>query len=349
MTIFRQIHTRVLLLVATALASVGLAAGVAFARSSVPAIGGGIAVIETNLAYQGSQAAGTGIVLTSSGEILTNNHVISGATAIRVVIPGTSRTYAATVLGYSRTDDVALLKLAASNLKTLPLGTSAKLKVGAAVKALGNAGGTGRIVAVRGHVTGLGKSITASDGEGATETLAGLIETDAPIQPGDSGGPLENGAGQVVGMNTAGSTGGGFGYYQSSTATDAYAVPIAKALGIVKQIEAGKSSSTIHVGATGFLGVSVADASSGGYGGYGTATASGALIAGVVPDGPAASAGLVAGDVIVAVDGRTISSASDVGPLVLAKKPGQTISIAYVDQYGQSQTATVTLGTGPAQ
>src|SRR5207248_556642 len=123
---------------------------------------------------QGSAAAGTGMVLTSSGEVLTNNHVISGATTIKVVVPKTGRSYKARVIGYDRTADVAVLELqGASNLKTISTG-SAKLSVGATVTALGNAGGTGSITSATGTVTGLGKSITASDGAGDSEQLTGL-------------------------------------------------------------------------------------------------------------------------------------------------------------------------------
>jgi S1-C subfamily serine protease len=287
------------------------------------------------------------MVLTSSGEVLTNNHVISGATTIKVVVPKTGRTYTARVLGYNRTADVALLQLkGASNLKTVSIG-SAKPSVGATVTALGNAGGTGSITSVTGKVTGLGKSITASDDQGGSEQLTGLIETNAAVQPGDSGGPLVNSQGQVVGMDTAASSGFGF---QNVSATDAYAIPIAKALTIAHAISSGNASATVHIGATAFLGIQVASVDSLGYGagGWGT-SASGALVAGVVSGGPAASAGLAAGDVITAINGHTISSPGAISALVLTKKPGTKVSVAYVDQFGTSHTASVTLGSGPPQ
>jgi S1-C subfamily serine protease len=182
------------------------------------------------------------------------------------------------------------------------------------------------------------------------EQLTGLIETNAPIVPGDSGGPLLDSAGRVVGMNAAGSTSMGF---QTVAATDAYAIPIGKALTIAKQIEGGTSSATDHVGATAFLGVQVQTAISGGYGdypggGYDTPTA-GALIAVVVGGGPAASAGLAPGDVITAINGTTISSPSAISPIVLRLKPGAKVTVAFTDQSGTSNTVTVTLGSGPAQ
>jgi S1-C subfamily serine protease len=349
MNIFRTITRRVILFVVLGIVVASVAAGLALARGKATPIGTGIVVINTNLAYQNAQAAGTGMVLTSSGEVLTNNHVISGATTIKVVIPKTGQSYTAKVVGYSRTADVAVLQLqGASNLKTVSTSTST-LSVGAAVTAYGNAGGTGTITSATGTITGLGKSITASDDSGGTEQLTGLIETNAAIQPGDSGGPLVNGQGQVVGMDTAGSTSSGYGF-QNVTATDAYAVPITKALSVATAITSGKASSTVHVGPTAFLGIEVQSVAAPGFGyGGGSTTSPGALIAGVVSGGPAASAGLVAGDTITAINGHVVTAPTSISAIVLTLKPGAKISVAYLDQYGTSQTATVTLGSGPAQ
>jgi S1-C subfamily serine protease len=354
MKIFRHIHMRVLLFVVVGLVAVAVGAGFAFARSNAAPIGAapigtGVVVIETNLAYQGSAAAGTGMVLTSSGEILTNNHVIAGATTVKVVVPGTGHSYVARVAGYSRTADVAVLQLQnASNLKTISAGDSSKLTVGQAVTALGNAGGTGVLRTASGTITGLGKAITAGDEQGSSERLTGLIETNAGIQAGDSGGPLLDSAGRVVGMDTAASTGSGF---QEAAATDAYAIPIGKALTIAKQIAAGTSSATVHVGPTAFLGIQVQSAAAAGYGdgGYGSSSTAGALITGVVRGGPAATAGLVAGDVITAISGRTISTPTAITAQLLTLKPGTKITVTITDQSGANQTATVTLGSGPPQ
>jgi S1-C subfamily serine protease len=347
MKIVERLPRRVVLLIVVGLLVASVGAGIALARGTATPIGSGIVVINTNLGYQGGAASGTGMVLTSSGEVLTNNHVISGATTIKVVVPNTGHSYTARVLGYDRTSDVALLQLkGAPNLKTVSI-SSAKLRLGATVKALGNAGGTGSIASVTGTVTGLGKSITATDAAGSSEQLTGLIETNAGVQPGDSGGPLVNSQGQVVGMDTAASSGFGF---QAVSATDAYAIPIAKALMIAHAISSGKASATVHIGATAFLGVEVESvgAPGYGYGGQGV-SASGALIAGVVSGGPAASAGLAAGDVITAINGRTVSAPQAISTLVLTKKPGAKIRVAYVDQSGTSHTVSVTLGSGPAQ
>ena len=345
MNIIRLIHVRATLLALVGLLAVGSGAAYAATRSSASPIGTGVVVIETNLAYQGASAAGTGMVLTANGEVLTNNHVIAGATTIKVVVPKTTHTYTAKVVGYDKTDDVAVLQLQkASNLKTVSTGNAAALSVGARVTALGNAGGTGALVAAKGTVTGLNKSITASDDNGNAEQLTGLIETNAAVQPGDSGGPLLNAAGKAVGMDTAASTNLGFASYVGS---DAYAIPIGKALTIAKQIVAGKGSATVHVGGTAFLGIQVSSVSNGPFGNGGDGT--GAMIAGVVSGGPADTAGLVEGDVITSIDGKPVTSPTDVGAIVLSLKPGAKVAVGYLDGSGANRTVTVTLGSGPPQ
>ena len=342
------IRVRVIVLTLAGLVAVGIGAHLAFARGSRAPIGTGVVVIDTNLGYQGGAAAGTGMVLSSSGQVLTNNHVIQGATTIKVVLPGTGLSYAAKVVGYDLSADVAVLQAdGATDLKTASLGDSSKLAVGDAVTALGNAGGTGALRRAAGTVTGLGKSITAGD-ESGSERLTGLIETDAGIQPGDSGGPLLNTAGQAVGMDTAASTGTGF---ETTAATDAYAIPIDTALTIAKQIEAGNASARVHIGGTAFLGIEVESVAEAGYeyGGYGSTPTTGGLIADVVPGGPADSAGLVAGDVITAIDGRTISSPKAIAARLLTEKPGTKVNVTYTDQDGNRRTTGVRLGSGPAR
>jgi S1-C subfamily serine protease len=326
---------RVLMLALAGIVAAGIATGVALARSTPAKIGVGAVVIETDLAYQGASAAGTGIVLTSNGTVLTNNHVIRGATTVKVIVPGTRHSYAASVVGYDLVDDVAVLQAkGAANLKTAALDTS-KPAVGQAVTALGNAGGTGTFTSARGQITALGRTITVGDDHGRSERLSGLIETNAALQPGDSGGPLLS-RGKVIGMDTAAST-GGFGPF-AATSNDGYAIPIAKAMNIAKQIRSGTSSTTVHVGGTAFLGVEL-DTSSG----YD-------VIAAVVPDGPADSAGLAPGDVITAVGGRAVSSPTALANMLFSKKPGDRISVTYSDSfYGTSRTTTVTLGSGPPQ
>jgi S1-C subfamily serine protease len=288
----------------------------------------GIVEIDTALQYQGAEAAGTGMVLTPDGEILTNNHVVQGATSIRVTISSTGATYSASVVGTDPTDDVAVLQLDnASGLQTAQLSNSGAT-LGQSVTGVGNAGGTGTLTAAAGTVTGLDQSITATDEGGAhAEQLSGLIETDAAIQAGDSGGPLYGTDGAVIGMDTAAS---------SSGAAQAYAIPIGTAEGIAAQIVAGVDNATIHHGLPAFLGVSLQDA------------AGGATIAGVVSGGPAADAGLTAGDVITSVDGSAVTSAADLSSALGAHEAGSQVTVTWTTVTGASQSATVTLATGPA-
>jgi S1-C subfamily serine protease len=333
-----RIHLRTALVALVALVAIGTGTAFAATRTTSHPIGTGAVVIETNLAYQNAAAAGTGIVLTSSGRILTNNHVIAGATTIRVVVPKTTHTYTARVIGYDAKADVAVLQLQkASHLKTVTTGNASTLKLGARVTAVGNAGGTGKLTSSRGNVTGLNRSITVQGDNGTTEQLTGLIETNAALQPGDSGGPLLNSAGRVVGIDTAASSSSPF----ASASRDGYAIPIGKATTIAKQIISGKSSANVHIGATAFLGVQLGNSAS--FGGQG------ATIVGVVPGAPAAAAGLVPGDVIIAVAGRAVSGPSDIAPIILAHKPGDKVTVTYFDASGQNQSASVTLASGPPQ
>jgi S1-C subfamily serine protease len=347
MNLIRTMHVRMALVALAAAMTIGAGAAYAAARAtSTAAIGTGVVVINTNLAYQNGQAAGTGMVLSSSGEILTNNHVIAGATTIKVVLPGTTHSYTARVVGYSVSKDVAVLQLVnASNLKTVSTADSSALTVGAKVTAVGNAGGTGKLTSSTGTVTGLAKSITVQDDSGGAEQLRNLIETNAGLQPGDSGGPLLNAAGRVVGMDSAGSVGGGrFAAYAES---DGYAIPINDALAIAKQIEAGTASTVVHIGATPFLGVGVQSVQSSPY--VDTTATSGLIIANVVSGGAAENAGLVTGDVISAVNGKAVNTQGDLQSILLAHKPGDKLAIDFTDSYGQAQTVTVTLASGPAQ
>lgn len=297
--------------------------------------------VNTQLGYQGDSASGTGLVLTSSGEVLTNNHVVEGATSVSVTDIGNGRTYSATVVGTDATDDIAVLKLnGASGLATVSLGNSSSASVGESVIAIGNAGGVGGTPSVSsGTITALGQSISASDEvSGTTEQLSGLIETNASLQPGDSGGPLVNSSGSVIGIDTAASS----GFQFASGSTQSYAIPIDTALSIAGQIEAGQSSSTIHIGPTGFLGVEVQPTSSFGSNG------SGAAVADVVPGSPADQAGIVAGDVIDSLDGKTVDSPTTLSDIMEGLHPGDTVQIGWIDSTGQQHSANVQLATGPA-
>jgi S1-C subfamily serine protease len=308
----------------------------------------GLVDIVTTLGYQQTAAAGTGLVLTPSGEVLTNNHVIEGATSIRVTDVGNGRTYTATVLGYDRSHDIAVLQLrGASGLHTVRTGDSAAVRVGEKVVAIGNAGGRGGTPSVvSGRINRLGASVNASDSSaGTVERLKGLIGHNAPIQPGDSGGALVDRSGRVVGMNTAAGQKGPF-QFQGQRPTQAFAIPINTALALARQIDARTASATVHIGATGFVGIGVVSASQAAA--HGVPLGSGALVSGVFDNTPASRAGLAAGDVIVRVDGQSVHSPLGLQSVLGRHHPGDRVDIAWTSGNGASHSAIVTLISGPA-
>jgi S1-C subfamily serine protease len=329
--------------------SAGLTGGTELTTAQVAdRVDPGLVDIVTTLGFEQAQAAGTGMVLTSSGEVLTNNHVIEGATTIRATDIGNGQTYPAKVIGYDRGHDIAVLKLSgASGLQTVTLGSSSSAQLGQKVVALGNAGGRGGTPSVvSGHITGLNESITASDqSAGTSEQLTGLIKHDAAIQPGDSGGPLVNTTGAVIGIDTAASS-HDFQFSDGTSQTQGFAIPINQAMSIAREIRAGEASASVHIGATGFLGVEVSSDSRAAA--QGVQAGSGALIEGVVSGAPAEVAGLGAGDVINAVDGRSVTSAKGLQSALGRHHPGDRVIISWTDQSGQSHSAKVQLEAGPA-
>jgi S1-C subfamily serine protease len=299
----------------------------------------GLVDINTQLVDNEGEAAGTGMVITSNGEVFTNNHVIAGATSITATDLGNGKTYTARVVGYDYHHDVAVLQLEnASGLKTVSLGDSSTLKKGQNVSTIGNAGGVGGTpTAAGGQITALGQSITAQDEvAGTDEHLTGLIGINGDLQPGDSGGPLVDSSGDVVGMDTAASS----TFVFSGQNDQGFAIPIDEVESIASQILAGQSSDSIHIGATGFLGVLVESASNGSAGAYIERTVSG---------DPAAEAGLTGGDTITALDGSKVSTPEDLTELILQHHPGDQVTVTYTTSSGSTETATITLGTGPAQ
>jgi S1-C subfamily serine protease len=193
------------------------------------------AIVDVDASNSTTGAAGTGIVLTATGEVLTNNHVVAGFDRITATDIATGKTYTAKVVGTDPADDIAVLALVdASGLPVASLASSA-LSVGSAVVAVGNANGTGGAPKwASGSVTVLGASVTATNEEGKSpESLTGMLKTTTPIVPGYSGGPLVNSAGQVVGMDTSGQFSS-----LSKPATAAYAIPIAQALAVANQLVA---------------------------------------------------------------------------------------------------------------
>ncbi len=303
----------------------------------------GLADVTATLGYQQAMAYGTGIVLTPSGRVITNNHVVEGATSITVTDVGNHRTYQATVVGYDQPQDIAVLQLAAaSGLKTVSLSTASAVTVGEKVLALGNALGKGGTpVAATGTVTALGQSVTATDqSAGISEQLTGLIQTNVPIQPGDSGGPMVSMAGQVIGMNTAAST----QFQINSSTTQAFAIPASQAAPIVAAIAAGMASAAVHIGATAFLGVQVVSYS---VPVPGNPASTGAGVVGISAGAPAAKAGLVPGDVIVSIGGHAVTSAMSLRSVIDAYHPGDTASLRWVDLTGQVHTSTIVFAAGP--
>jgi S1-C subfamily serine protease len=343
----------------------------------------GLVLINTTLQYNSEQAAGTGMVINSDGLVLTNNHVIEDSTSITALDLGNNRKYTGKIIGYDETGDVALIQLQnASGLRTVPIGDSSGVNVGASVLAMGNAEGQGAIVPAAGSVTALNQTITASDSGGSitSETLHGMIQTDANVVSGDSGGPLANAAGKVVGMDTAGS-GGNFPNAQSS---DGYAIPIDTALSIARQIAAGQASSTIMLGYPAFMGIYIASGTTsaspmaqaqqqeqgssgfgGGFGGVGGTpscytddsglsvpdqianVSSGTLIIGTICGSPAQAIGMTAGSVITAVNGHAVGSPSSLTAIVSKYKPGQSIDVTWVTPSGQHETHSLALTAGP--
>jgi len=338
----------------------------------------GLVIINTTLQYNSEAAAGTGMVINADGLVLTNNHVIDGSTKITATVASTGTTYTATVLGYDQTGDIALIRLRnASGLTTVPIGNSASVKAGTAVVALGNAEGRGTITAKPGQVSALGQTITASEGGGsmAAETLHGMIQTNADIVPGDSGGPLASSAG-VIGMDTAGNEG------NDQQASTGFAIPINMALSVARQIAGGHASSAVTIGYPPFVGIftsSGPDSSpqaqaqqeqqqNGGFsGGTGSTpqcytsnsglivppaiapVSSGTLIIGTICGSPAASAGMTGGAVITAVNAQAVGSPDDLRRILSRFHPGEVISVTWVSPSGQRTTSSLHLTAGPPQ
>jgi S1-C subfamily serine protease len=341
----------------------------------------GLVIINTTLQYDSETAAATGMVLYSDGLVLTNNHVIEDSTSITATTAN-GKQYPAKVLGYDVTGDVALIQLqGASNLQTVPVGSSSDVKTGDSVVAMGNAEGRSAIVPAAGQVTALNQTITAGDEGGSitSETLHDMIQTNADIVSGDSGGPLANSAGLVIGMDTAGDDGGFSVQQQGSTG---YAIPIDNALAVARQIIQHQASSTVTIGYPPFMGIFIGQGASsspeaqaeqqggggfgefGGNGGNGSQGCyttnrgvgapqdianvdSGTLILGTVCGGPAAAAGMTAGSVITAVNGQAIGSPDSLTSVVSKYQPGDTIAVTWVSPSGQTSTSSIKLAVGP--
>ncbi|MCW2809752.1 MAG: Serine protease, subfamily, contains C-terminal domain [Friedmanniella sp.] len=293
----------------------------------------GVALIDTVLTN--GEAAGTGIVLTSDGELLTNYHVVADSTLIKVTIASTGATYTGTVVGADPTADVALLQLKNATGLTVAAIDDDTVRLGDAVTAVGNAGGTGALSAADGTITDLSTQITTADETGVSgETLEGVLETSSDVVAGDSGGPLLDSQGEVIGIDTAASTG---------TEINGYAVPIDDALAVVRQIRSGTETTAVRIGPAAFLGVQLGATTA--YGSPGQA--GGATVAGVVDGGAAARLGIGGGDTVTRIGSTEIGSASALSAAVALRNPGDRVRVTWVTAEGTVHSGTVTLGSSP--
>lgn len=293
----------------------------------------GVALITTS--SSAGEGAGTGMVISSDGIVLTNYHVVQGSTSVTVKLAATAQTYRATVLGHDADSDGSVLKLAgASGLETVRIDPDA-VHTGDAVTAVGNAGGQGFLTAAPGLVSDTDTTITVSnDSVQGSETLRSVYETTAKAQPGDSGGPLFDAENEVTAITSAGETAGRRG--GQTVTVSSYAIPIGKAMEIANQIVAGQASGTVKVGPNAYLGIMVTTGRDGS-----------ALVSGITDGTPAAKAGITAGSQITSIGGMAVSSSVDISKALAARKPGDTVNITWTDHSGAQRQSTVTLGKSP--
>ena len=304
------------------------------------------AIVDINTVLGNGAAAGTGMLISSTGEILTNNHVVNGSTSITVTVQGRSQKYSAHVVGVDISQDIAVIQIdgSVSGLPTVKFADSSSLKVGETVVALGNALGRGGAPNVTsGQITALDQTITASSGGSSSETLNGMIQSDAVIYEGDSGGALVNTSGQVVGMITAGQAQG----FRSSASDVGFAIAANTAVGVVNRIRAHEQAADLTYGQVGFLGVSVQTLDAFSAQQLGLSVSSGALVTNVQPGSGAEAAGIARNSVITKVGGASVTSSDTLGTAIRSHKPGDSVSLTWVNQ-GGTHTATVTLaGVNP--
>lgn len=285
----------------------------------------GLVQVRTNLSYESARAEGTGLILASDGVVVTNHHVVAGATTIRVTDMSSGRTYTATMIGADATHDVALIRLEGATGLPVITPSSTPARAGDQITAVGDALGRPRLRASLGHLTSTNTSLTTSSLDGATsEHLTAMLEAAVHVVPGDSGGATYDAYGHVIGMTTAASSDGSTGF----------AIPIDRVLRIVGDLRRHTTGVDYVYGYPAFLGVQLnADGST--------------RILEAFPDTPAARAGLGVGDRITWVDGTAVSSSKSLRSAIRSHTPGQTVQITWVDPAGNSHTGAVTLMRGP--
>lgn len=289
--------------------------------------------IDTAVDYQGIIGLGTAIVLDPAGQALTNFHVVQGADRITATVGG--RPYPATLVGYDRGRDIAVIQLLGANgLPAAAIGDSNALVPGDLVVALGNAmGSNAPLTREVGTVTGFGRTVQAEDTlTGTTDEMTGLIEFAAPVRAGDSGGPMVNAGGQVVGVTTAASVN-----FRMGPGGKGFAIPINDAMGVANQIRAGIPSDTVHIGPPVLLGVGVRTA---------PRNEPGVFIQEVMRGGPADLAGLMDGDVLLVLDGVTLDSSNTLTSVLDRHYPGDVLDLTWIDVTGQARTGKAVLTPG---
>lgn len=299
------------------------------ARASGSQLTGLVRIVSTN-SYTGSEGVGTGLVLTSDGEVVTNRHVVEGATSVKVTVMSTGKTYTSRVVGTDATEDVAVIELDnASGLDTVATDTSA-VSVGDAVTAVGDGNGTENYLsAATGSVTATDQPVTTQDeGKASSESLTGLIEISSDVVPGYSGGATYDAGGAVIGMTTAATS--------NTQDPDGYAIPIATVLEVARGLTNGVANADNDYAQPAFLGIGL---------GSGTGT----TVQGAYDGTPAAAAGIGAGDRITSVGGTGVQTTAQLRNAIAAHSPGDKVKVSWTDTSGRSHSATVTLATGPVE